>query len=151
MEAELKNLQDKGTFEETNLPAGRRAIGSKWVFKLKRDADGNPIKYKARLVAQGFSQLAGIDFEDTFAPVGRITSLRILLTMAATYDLKLHQADVEGAYLNGNIDVELYMDFPDGSLPLILPAPSSVSTSRSMASSSLDAPGGSSWAELSKS
>lgn len=83
MGAELKRLHNKGTVEETTLPTGRRAIGSKWVFKLERDADLNPIKYKARLVAQGFSQLSSIDFEDTFAPVVRMTSLRILLAMAA--------------------------------------------------------------------
>lgn len=117
MKAELQNLVSKGTFKEVELPAGRKAIGSKWVFKLKTDADGKPVKYKARLVAQGFSQTRGIDFDETFAPVGRMASLRILLAVAASYDLSLHQADVEGAYLNGKIDVELYIAIPDGMTP----------------------------------
>jgi hypothetical protein len=88
--AEEPARQGHRTFDETTLPTGRRPIGSKWVFKLKRDADGNPIENKARPFAdQGFSQLAGSDFEDTFAHVGPMTSLRILLAMAATYDLEL--------------------------------------------------------------
>ena len=73
--AELQNLISKGTWEETSLPKGRKAIGCKWVLKTKTDANGNVVKYKARLVAQGFSQQPGIDFEETFAPVSRSTSL----------------------------------------------------------------------------
>ena len=110
--AELDNLTGKGTWEETTLPPGRKAIGCKWVLKTKTDADGKVVKHKARLVAQGFSQQPGIDFEETFAPVGRSTSLRILLTLAAAHDLEVHQADVEGAYLNGELDRELYMRLP---------------------------------------
>lgn len=82
------------------------------MLKTKTDADGNVAKYMARLVAQGFSQQPGIDFEETFAPVGHSTSLRILLTVAATHNLEIHQADVEGAYLNGELDRELYMRIP---------------------------------------
>jgi hypothetical protein len=63
---------------------GRKAVGCKWVFKVKTDADGKVVKYKSRLVAQGFSQIPGVDYEETFAPVGRTTSLRLLLTIAAT-------------------------------------------------------------------
>ncbi len=114
VQAELDNLIEKGTWEETSLPPGRKAIGCKWVSKTKTDADGNVIKRKARLVAQGFSQQPGIDFELTYAPVGRSTSLRILLTIVAAHDLEIHQADVEGAYLNGELDRELYMRVPQG-------------------------------------
>ena len=112
VESELGNLTGKGTWEEAVLPAGRKVIGCKWVLKTKTDADGNVIKYKARLVAQGFSQQPGIDFEETFAPVGRSTSLRILLTLAAVHDLEIHQADIEGAYLNGDLDRDIYMKIP---------------------------------------
>ena len=112
VESELGNLTGKGTWEEAVLPAGRKVIGCKWVLKTKTDADGNVIKYKARLVAQGFSQQPGIDFEETFAPVGRSTSLRILLTLAAAHNLEIHQADVEGAYLNGDLDRDIYMKIP---------------------------------------
>jgi hypothetical protein len=78
MKAELDNIGAKKTWKVTDLPAGRRAIGCKWVYKVKQDADGKITKYKARLVAQGFSQVPGVDFEETFAPVGRMTSLRII-------------------------------------------------------------------------
>ena len=115
--AELDNLIGKGTFVEVILPPGRKAIGCRWVFKRKRDADGNVIKYKARLVAQGFSQQPGVDYEETYAPVSRITSLRILLAHAATLGLPIGQMDVEGAYLNGKLDVELYMKIPEGIEP----------------------------------
>jgi hypothetical protein len=114
MESEINNIESKGTWIETKLPEGRKAVGCKWVFKVKTDADGKVVKYKSRLVAQGFSQIPGIDYEETFAPVGRTTSLRLLLAIAATNDLEVRQADVEGAYLNGKLDVELYMAYPEG-------------------------------------
>lgn len=117
VKSELDSLVSKGTWVETTLPEGRKAIGCKWVLKTKTDADGNVIKHKARLVAQGFSQQPGLDFEETFAPVSRMTSLRILLTIAATHDLEVHQADVEGAYLNGELDREIYMRLPHGYMP----------------------------------
>ena len=112
VKSELGNLTGKGTWEEAVLPAGRKMIGCKWVLKTKTDVDGNIIKYKARLVAQGFSQQPGINFEETFAPVGRSTSLWILLTLAAAHNLEIHQADVEGAYLNNDLDRHIYMKIP---------------------------------------
>ncbi|KAK4685970.1 putative transposase, partial [Tremellales sp. Uapishka_1] len=114
MKVELDNIESKGTWEETRLPPGRKAIGCRWVFKRKRGANGEIIKYKSRLVAKGYSQIPGVDFEETFAPVGRTTSLRIMLTIAASMDLEIHQADVEGAYLNGKLDVEIFMEYPEG-------------------------------------
>ena len=118
VDTELKNLHVKDTWQEVILPPNRRAVKCRWIFTNKRDAEGHVIKHKARLVAKGFSQQPGIDFEETFAPVGRLTSLRILLAHAAAHDLMILQADVEGAYLNGKVDVELYMDIPDGITPL---------------------------------
>jgi hypothetical protein len=117
MNDELENLRNRVTWEEVLTPANRKKIGAKWVLKIKRDAEGNIVKYKARLVAKGYSQVPGIDFEETYAPVGRTTSLRILLTIAATLDLEIHQADVEGAYLNGTLDVDIYMNYPEGVKP----------------------------------
>ena len=117
MNKELTNLREKGTWQEVLTPANRKRIGSKWVLKIKRDAEGNIIKHKARLVAKGYSQVPGVDFEETYAPVGRTTSLRILLTAAASLDLEILQADVEGAYLNGNLDVDIYMEYPQGVTP----------------------------------
>jgi hypothetical protein len=114
IQAELDNLEGKGTWVETSLPKDRKAISCKWVLKRKRDANGAITKYKARLVARGFSQQPGIDFEETYAPVGRLSSLRILLAIVATLDLECEQADVEGAYLNGNLDRPIYMHYPEG-------------------------------------
>ena len=114
MDREIDNIESKGTWVETKLPQDRKAIESRWVFAIKTNADGEIIKYKARIVAKGFSQQPGIDYEETYAPVSRLTSLRILLTMAATFDLELYQVDVEGAYLNGELQEEIYMRHPDG-------------------------------------
>lgn len=112
IQTELQNLKSKDTWELTKAPKNRNVIGCRWVFKLKRDADGRVQKYKARLVAKGFSQVPGVDFEETYAPVGRTTSLRLLLAIAATEDLEIYQVDVEGAYLNGSLEEEIYMSLP---------------------------------------
>ena len=114
MERELGTIQSKGTWEETTLPHDRKAIDSRWVFAIKEDADGNIVKYKARIVAKGFSQQPGIDYEETYAPVGRMVSLRILFVIAAVHDFELHQADVEGAFLNGPLEETIFMRYPDG-------------------------------------
>jgi hypothetical protein len=117
MDTELSNLRMKETWQEVKAPQDRAKIGARWVLKIKRDAEGNIIKYKARLVAKGYSQIPGIDFEETYAPVGRITSLRILLAIASTLDLLVSQADIEGAYLNGKLDIDIYMEYPEGVKP----------------------------------
>jgi Reverse transcriptase (RNA-dependent DNA polymerase) len=94
--------------------------GSKWVFKIKQAPDGMIQKYKAHLVAQGFSQIEGIDFDQTFAPVAKFALLCTILTLAAEFDLKVHQLNVKSAYLNGDLKEEIFMapppgfDIPDG-------------------------------------
>jgi hypothetical protein len=114
MQKELSTLRKKETWVEATVPRGRKRISTKWVFKKKRDAQGNIATYKARLVARGFSQIKGVDFEETFSPVSRLATLRILLAHAAAHDLELRQADVEGAYLNGPLEEEVYLDIPEG-------------------------------------
>ena len=114
MEAEIKGLQDSGTWELVDLPQGRKAIKSKWVFKLKLDKDGEVERHKARLVAKGFEQVQGIDYEDTFAPVARLESWRYLVALAANLDWEIHQIDFHQAYLNGSLDEEVYMEQPEG-------------------------------------
>jgi len=114
MDREIDNIESKDTWIETTLPAGRKAVDSRWVFAIKTDADGKVVKYKARIVAKGFSQQPGIDFEETYAPVSRLASLRILLTIGAAHDLELFQVDVEGAYLNGKLAEVIYMRYPEG-------------------------------------
>ena len=92
----------------------RQAIGCKWVFKIKRHADGSIDRYKARLVAKGFSQKEGLDYKETFAPVAKFSSIRTLLALAAHQDYEVHQMDVKTAFLNGDLDVEIYMRQPEG-------------------------------------
>ena len=95
-----------------SLPPGKSAITSKWVYRLKRDATGHPAKYKARLVARGFLQKEGVDYSETFAPVAKFTSIRILLSMAAVQDYEIHQMDVKTAFLNGFLQEEVFMHLP---------------------------------------
>ena len=89
-------------------------MGSKWVFRVKKNAAGNVVRYKARLVAQGFSQVPGVDYFDTFAPVARLASIRAVLAFAAAENLETGQIDVKGAYLNGELSADevVYMKQP---------------------------------------
>ena len=109
-------LKAAGTWKLEEAPLGANIIGSKWVFKVKKDAMGNVICYKARLVTQGFSQIGGVDYDDTYTPVARLASLCTIIAMANHLDLELHQVDIKGAYLNGvlNNDEVLYMQHPPG-------------------------------------
>ena len=114
MVEELNTLRKLRTWNIVELPEYRRAIGCKWVFKIKRDALGNIIRYKARLVALGYRQKEGLDYKETFAPVARMTSQRLLVSVAAHEDLALYQIDIDNAYLNGDIDTTIFMTQPEG-------------------------------------
>uniref|UniRef100_A0A2N9I6A1 Integrase catalytic domain-containing protein n=1 Tax=Fagus sylvatica TaxID=28930 RepID=A0A2N9I6A1_FAGSY len=96
-----------------DLPEGFKTVGCKWVFKTKRDCNGNIERHKARLVAKGFTQKGGVDYKETFSPVSKKDSLRIIMALVAHFDLELHQMDVKTAFLNGNLDEEVYMDQPE--------------------------------------
>jgi hypothetical protein len=112
---ELEQSKRMGTYAWVpELRAGRKEIGSRWVLKEKRDGDGSLASYKARVVAQGFLQVLGQDFNATFASVARFTTLRALFAIAARNDWELHQVDVKGAYLQGELDEEIYMRVPEG-------------------------------------
>ena len=100
---ELATLQKAGTWELVDPPQGANIVGSKWVFRAKKDAAGNVVRYKARLVAQGFSQVPGVDYFDTYAPVAKLASICTVLALAARQNLELHQVDIKGAYLNGEL------------------------------------------------
>ncbi|CAM9467817.1 unnamed protein product, partial [Phaeothamnion confervicola] len=119
MEAEYQALQANGTWRlvpKSEIPNGRRIVGSKWVYKTKLNPDGSVNKFKARLVAQGFSQIPGMDFaqDNTYAPVARMDSIRTVLAMVAQQSLYLHQMDVDSAYLNSPLEEEIYMKQPKG-------------------------------------
>jgi hypothetical protein len=111
---ELDSLGTKGTWELCTLPPGRKVVTSKWVFDLKYDGSGNITKYKARLVARGFLQKKGVDYNETYAPVVHMTSMRAIFAIAAHEGLQVDQLDVETAYLNGLMDTEVYMTQPPG-------------------------------------
>ncbi|KAJ9552467.1 hypothetical protein OSB04_016512 [Centaurea solstitialis] len=118
MQEELRALAKAQTWDPVPLPPGKRPIESKWVFKIKTKSDGSIDRYKARLVAKGFNQEYGIDYEETFAPVARVTSVRSLLAIAATKCWPLFRMDVKNAFLNGDLSEEVYMTPPPGvSLP----------------------------------
>ena len=114
MGEEIKSLLKNDTWELCDLPQSRKAIKCKWVYLTKHDTAGHVTRYRARLVAKGFSQTAGIDYDETFAPVARLDSLRLLLALAARLDWDIHHVDIKSAYLNGDLDEEIYMDQPKG-------------------------------------
>jgi hypothetical protein len=103
MKAKMDAVEKNHTWELADLPHGHRAITLKWVFKLKRDEVGAIIKHKARLVARGFLQREGIDFDDAFAPVARLESVRLLLALVAQEGWCVHHMDVKSAFLNGDL------------------------------------------------
>ena len=114
MQEEVDTITRKGTFSLATLPPGRIALPVKWVFKTKLDAQGAISRFKARLVAKGFKEIPGQDYDETFSPVAQYRSLRILLAIAAQYDLDLHQMDVVSAFLNGKVEHEIYIQQPEG-------------------------------------
>ena len=107
---EMDSILSNHTWELVDLPPASKPIGCKWVFRKKYHIDGTLHSYKARLVAKGFRQKEGIDYCDTYAPVARITSIRIIFALASIYNLHVHQIDVKTAFLNGDLNEEVYME-----------------------------------------
>ena len=112
MDAEMKSLKDNDVWDLVPLPAGRKTVGSKWVYKIKTGSDGLIQRYKARLVAQGYTQKFGTDYDETFCPVIRQESLRVLMALSVQHGLQLHQMDVTTAFLNGTLEEEVFMRQP---------------------------------------
>lgn len=114
MKEELSSLEENQTWDLCNLPEDRKAVGCKWVFKIKKSTDGKTQQFKARLVAQGFSQKYGEDYDETFAPVVRQTTLRTLLSVSAKEKFLVHHFDVKTAFLNGELTETIFMKQPPG-------------------------------------
>ena len=108
----MKPLEKNGTWKLVDLPRGKTTVGCKWMFTVKYKSDGSLERYKARLVAKGFTQTYGIDSLETFAPVPKLNSIRVLLSLATNLEWPLHRLDVKNAFLNGNLVEEVYMDAP---------------------------------------
>ena len=109
MRAEMQAIEANRTWDVSVLPPKHKAIGLKWVFKVKKDPEGNVVKYKARLVAKGYAQRFGVDFDEVFALVARIETVRVLLALAAQGGWEVHHMDVKSAFLNGDLSETVYV------------------------------------------
>jgi len=114
MTKEIQVLESNNTWDLCPLPKGKSAIGCKWVYKIKYHSDGSIERYRARLVSKGYTQVQGIDYHDTFAPVAKLVTVRLLLSIAAIKNWSLHQLDVNNAFLQGDLTEEVYMKLPPG-------------------------------------
>jgi hypothetical protein len=114
MDEEMAVLDANATWELVALPKDKKAIGCKWVYKVKHNADGSVSRYKARLVAKDYAQTYGIDYEETYSPVAKMTTVRAIIAMAAVKGWSLHQMDVKNVFLHGDLQEEVYMEQPPG-------------------------------------
>ena len=111
---EMNSILLNQTWVLTDLPPGAKPIGCKWIFKKKLNTNGSIDKFKARLVAKGYKQRHGVDYFDTYAPVARISSIRCLIALASIHKLVIHQMDAKTAFLNEDLEEEIYMEQPEG-------------------------------------
>ncbi|GKE77150.1 retrotransposon protein, putative, ty1-copia subclass, partial [Tanacetum coccineum] len=114
IKSEIDSILQNHTWELVDLPPGCKPLDYKWIFKKKMKADDTIDKYKARLVIKGYRQRKGLDYFDTYSPVTRITSIRMILDIAALRNLEVYQMDVKTAFLNGDLEEEIYMNQPEG-------------------------------------
>lgn len=114
MQEKKKALHKNRTCDLIKLPNGKKVVGCKWVFTIKHKTDGYVERYKAKLVAKGFKQTYGIDYKETFAPVAKRNSIRVLLSIATNLDWSIHQFDVKNAFLYGDVKKEVYMEILPG-------------------------------------
>lgn len=114
MTQEMESFEKHRTWELVDLPPGQKVIGLKWIYKLKRDADGNIVKYKALIVSKRYVQKHGIDFDEIYAPVTRLETVRLILALVAKNQWEVHHLDVKKTFLNGDIKEDVYVNHPEG-------------------------------------
>lgn len=117
VEEEFESLKKNQTFQQIDRPSNARIIGSRWVFRIKRKGDNTIDRYKARLVARGYSQIEGVDFKETYAPVASMLTVRLFLALVVQLGLKYVQFDVKTAFLNGDLSENILMELPEKMLP----------------------------------
>ena len=110
MKGRKNSMESNRVWDFVDLPPSRKTIGNKWVLNINHKADGTIDKYKARLIAEGYTQQEGIDYEETFLPVVRFASICLILAIGGRMDLELHQMNVKTVFLNGELDEKIYMD-----------------------------------------
>ena len=110
MDEEIKAIEKNDTWEFAPLPSRKKIIGVKWVYKLKKNAKGELKRYKARLVVKGYSQWQGIDYDEVFAPVARLETIWLLISLATQNQFKIFQMDIKSTFLNGYLKEELYVE-----------------------------------------
>ena len=111
---EMQALENNGTWELVPLPPGKTPVGCRWVYTVKVGPTGEVDRLKARLVAKGYTQVYGIDYCDTFSPVAKLTTVHLLLALAAIRHWPLHQLDIKNAFLHGDLEEDIYMEQPPG-------------------------------------
>jgi hypothetical protein len=114
MDEELDQIEKNDTWELVPRPKNKNVIGTKWVFRNKFNEDGQVTRNKARLVCKGYAQIEGIDFEETFAPVARMEAICFLLAYACSKNVKVYQMEIKSAFLNGELEEEVYIEQPEG-------------------------------------
>ena len=114
MQAEISALESNQTWTIVDLPPNVIPIGKKWIFKIKRNSDGTIEHFKARLVAKGYTQTEGLDYFYKFSPVGKITTVRLVLALASINKWHLHQLDINNTFLHGELQETVYMVIPPG-------------------------------------
>jgi hypothetical protein len=114
MESEMNSIRANGSWDLVELPRNRKVLLCKWVFQLKQVYYSSDPKYKARITEKGFRQEYGVDFDEIFSPIVKLSTLRFLLGVVAHEDLELLQLDVNMAFLHGDLDEEIYMEQPQG-------------------------------------
>ena len=111
---EMDALNGNSTWDLIQLPVGKKAIRCRWVFAIKVNHDGSIARLKAHLVVKGYAQTYGVDYFDTFSPIAKMTSVRLFISLATTYNWDFHQLDIKNVFLHGDFQEEVYMEQPPG-------------------------------------